>query len=97
MSTRDGQRAMRARLLELHGAVKAYFETTVAVGSAGGQMAAFEALRRNPHLSESFVTELMALLTFLETELAPALTRSGSTAEPAPQSEPASRRGKRRE
>ena len=47
MDTKDSQRALRARLLELLGAVQAYFETTVAVGSTGGHLAAFEALRRS--------------------------------------------------
>lgn len=82
----DRMRELRARLLELHGAVKGYFEATV-VGVGAGYFSAFDALRRNQHLAESFVSDLQALLEHIEREVAPALgptTGAARTVESAP-------------
>lgn len=67
--------ALRARLIELSGAVRGYFEGTGTNRAAGaGLFAAFDALRRNRPLAEAFVADLEALLSFLEQELVPALS-----------------------
>jgi hypothetical protein len=75
--------ALRARLIELHGTVKAYFEAT-AVGAGAGYFGAFDALRRNTPLAEAFVGDLQALMDCLERELFPALGGPRAPERPAP-------------
>ncbi|MCS6914227.1 MAG: hypothetical protein NZ890_13415 [Myxococcota bacterium] len=88
MEEKQDLQALRARLLELHGAVKGYFEATT-VGYSAGYWSAFDALRRNQHLAQAFVGELQALLEFLERELAPALSpATGPTGRTSPGASP---------
>ncbi|WP_233206319.1 hypothetical protein [Haliangium sp. UPWRP_2] len=68
-------RALRARLLEKLSAVKAYFEaTSINLNLRSPYWGAFDALRRNQPLAESFVNDLQGLLQFLDNDLAPILT-----------------------
>ena len=55
------QQALRAKVAELYDAVKSYFEVTN-VGASGGYWGAFDALRKNQHLAESFVGDLKSLM-----------------------------------
>src|SRR5262245_58973047 len=72
-------RALRIRLMEKLGALKAYFEaTSVSVGMKSPYWSAFDALRRNQPLAEAFVADLQQLLDFLETEMVPALSQPAS-------------------
>jgi hypothetical protein len=80
----DQHRALRARLMELTGAVKAYFEATAAVSVGAGYWGAFDALRKNQALAQSFVGDLQALLDHLEREVIPVLSSSKQAAPPAP-------------
>lgn len=81
----DQHRALRARLMELTGAVKAYFEATAAVSvGAVGYWGAFDALRKNQALAQSFVSDLQALLDHLEREVIPAFSGKGQQAPTAP-------------
>lgn len=67
----DRQRAARAKLSELSGAVRAYFDTTLT--SSGGAWAAFDALRKNAPLAEAFVHDLVALLEHVDHDVLPLL------------------------
>ena len=70
--------------MELLGALKAYFEATmIGVGKGSPYWAAFDALRRNQHLAESFVGDLQSLLEFLDRELVPALSQGPGAASSA--------------
>ena len=70
-------RALRARLLERMGALKAYFEaTSVSIGLKAPYWGAFDALRRNQPLAEAFVAELQKLLELLENDVVPALDQA---------------------
>ena len=76
LSPSPDSRALRARLMERLGALRAYFEaTSVSVGLKSPYWSAFDALRRNQPLAESFVADLQQLLEFLDNELVPALTQ----------------------
>ncbi len=69
-------RALRARLMERLGALRAYFEaTSITVGLKSPYWSAFDALRRNQPLAEAFVADLQQLLEFLENDLVPALSQ----------------------
>src|SRR5438128_69893 len=83
----DDQRARRARLMELSGAVRAYFEATT-VGAGAGFWAAFDALRKNQPLAQAFVGDLEALLAYIDKELAPALSGALPQVQ-APRAQPA--------
>ena len=76
--------ALRARLLEKLSAVKAYFEaTSINLNLRSPYWGAFDALRRNQPLAESFVNDLQGLLQFLDNDLAPILTALQSGAAPS--------------
>ncbi len=78
-------RALRARLLEKLSAVKAYFEaTSINLNLRSPYWGAFDALRRNQPLAESFVNDLQQLLNFLDNDLAPVLTSLQSAGAQAP-------------
>jgi hypothetical protein len=62
-------RALRASLLEKLSAVKAYFEaTSINLNLRSPYWGAFDALRRNQPLAESFVNDLQQLLNFLDND-----------------------------
>ena len=74
-------RALRARLLEKLGAVKAYFEaTSINLNLRSPYWGAFDALRRNQPLAESFVNDLQQLIAFIDNDLVPALSSPPSAA-----------------
>jgi len=82
-------RALRARLLEKLAAVKAYFEaTSINLNLRSPYWGAFDALRRNQPLAESFVSDLQQLIAFIDNDLVPALSSppgaAGSASPPAP-------------
>ena len=82
-------RALRARLLEKLGAVKAYFEaTSINLNLRSPYWGAFDALRRNQPLAESFVSDLQQLIAFIDNDLVPALSSppgaAASASQPAP-------------
>lgn len=61
------------RLLQLKDSVKAFFDVTGIGGSDAA--AAFRAVRRNDHLAESFLAELIALVDYIEAEFTAAPMR----------------------
>ncbi|HPH28844.1 MAG TPA: hypothetical protein PLA87_18470, partial [Pseudomonadota bacterium] len=83
-------RALRSKLVDLLSALQAYFEaTSMNVGAGSGYFAAFDALRRNQHLAEAFVSDLQNLMEFLDREMLPALSQSASGGAPGASSGPA--------
>lgn len=83
-------RTLRANLMERLSAVKAYFEaTSVSVGLKSPYWSAFDALRRNQPLAESFVSDLQQLLTFLEFDMVPALSQPPAQPSSVPPAQPA--------
>jgi hypothetical protein len=80
----------RGKLLALKDTVRAFFEVTNVTPGGRGWSNAFQAVRQNDYMADSFLVELRALIDFIEVEFDPLFgKRGGSDKTPTTDEHPA--------